>query len=156
MINGQFIQPFLDATLNVLKIQAGISAVAGDVKVRASGELPRGDVTGYIGIVSEEFNGSVAICFPEGTFLNVMSAMLGEQYTELNQEILDGVGELTNMIFGMAKVSLNEKGYGIKMALPQVISGKNHMVVSLGRGETITIPFESSAGEFRLEMSLSE
>lgn len=156
MIDTNFVNPFLAAALNVLKVQASVSAEPGKVALKKAGEPLKGDVSGVIGIVSESFKGSVVISFPENTFLKVMSGMLGEDIKELNQEILDGAAEITNMIFGQAKVVLNERGYGIQMALPQVISGKGHSLSSLAKGPTFVVPFKSTAGDFFVEISLSE
>lgn len=156
MIDSNFINPFLSATLNVLKVQAEISAEAGKIYLKKTGEEMIGDVSGVIGIISNTFNGSVSITFPEGTFLKIMSAMLGEEYTVLDQELVDGAGEISNMIFGQAKIQLNERGYGIKMALPQVIAGKNHRLTSLSKGPTVVVPFTSTAGNFFVEVLLSE
>lgn len=155
-LDTDFINPFLTATLRVLKVQAGIDAKAGKIYLKNERDHFVGDVSGVIGIVSESFNGSVVISFPEETFLNVMSDMLGEEFTELNKEILDGAGEITNMIFGQAKISLNEKGYGIKTAIPSVVSGKDHSLNALTKGPIVVVPFESSAGKFFVEICLSD
>jgi len=151
MIDTNFINPFLAATLHVLKVQASIEATPGKVTLKKDGDLLLGDVSGVIGLVCENFTGSVVISFPEPTFLKVMSGMLGEEYSELNKEILDGAGEITKLIFGQAKIVLNEKGYGIKTALPSVISGKGHSLSSLSKGPIIVVPFSSPAGEFFVE-----
>jgi chemotaxis protein CheX len=156
MIDINFVNPFLAATLNVLKIQASITAEPGKVYLKKENDELKGDVSGIIGIVSDAFNGSVIISFPEATFLKVMSNMLGEEYKELTKDILDGAGEITNMIFGQAKVTLNERSYGIKIALPQVVSGKGHSLTAMSKGPTVVIPFTSSAGAFFVEISLSE
>ncbi len=156
MIDINFINPFLGATLHVLKVQANIEAAPGKVYMKKPADNLKGDVSGVIGIVSDTFNGSVIISFPEATFLNVIGSMLGETYTELNKEILDGAGEITNMIFGQAKITLNERGYGIKIALPQVITGKGHSLSAMSKGPTVVIPFTSPAGDFFVEISLSE
>lgn len=156
MIDTNFVNPFLAATLHVLKVQASIEAKPGKVYLKKADETVKGDVSGVIGIVSDAFNGSVVISFPEKTFLNVMGGMLGEEYTELSQDILDGAGEITNMIFGQAKIVLNERGYGVQIALPQVISGKGHSLSAISKGPTVVIPFTSSAGEFFVVICLSE
>jgi chemotaxis protein CheX len=156
MIDINFVNPFLGATLNVLKVQASVEAQPGKIALKQPGETFRGDVSGVIGIVSEAFKGSVVISFPEQTFLKVMSNMLGEDYTKISQDIVDGAGEITNMIFGQAKIVLNERGYGIQIALPQVISGKNHSLSTKSKGPTVIIPFTSTVGEFFVEICLSE
>ena len=155
-LDTEFINPFLDSTMNVLKVQAAVESKSGKIYLKKKDEPLLGDVSGVIGIVSDNFTGAVVISFPEATFLKVMSGMLGEEYLELNQDILDGAGEITNIIFGQAKVILNEKGYGIKTALPSVVHGKDHSVSShdLG-GQSVVVPFESNSGKFFVEICLS-
>ena len=155
MLDTDFINPFLNATLNVLKIQAGVEAKAGKIFLKKDSQKSMGSISGVIGLVSDSFNGSVNITFPEDVFLKVVSGMLGEEYTELSQEITDAAGEITNMIFGQAKVILNEKGYGIKTAIPSVVSGKDHSLEALTKGPIVVVPFESSKGSFFVEICLS-
>lgn len=155
-LDTEFVNPFLTATVHVLKVQAQIDARAGKVSVKKATDQSSGDVSGVIGIVSDSFDGSVVISFPEATFLKIMSNMLGETYTEMNREIIDGAGELTNMIFGQAKIVLNDKGYGIKTAIPTVISGKNHTLSAMTKGPIVVVPFESQAGNFFVEICLTD
>lgn len=154
-LDTEFINPFLNATIHVLKVQATTEARPGKVHMKKPNDQTMGDVSGIIGIVSDAFNGSVVISFPEQTFLKIMSSMLGEVYTKLDKDIIDGAGELTNMIFGQAKIVLNEKGYGIKTAIPSVVSGKNHILTAQSKGPVVVVPFESTAGNFVVEICLS-
>jgi len=155
MLDTDFINPFLNATLNVLKVQAGVEATAGKVFLKTDAQKSIGDISGVIGLVSDSFSGSVNITFPEKVFLQIVSGMLGEEYAEMSQDIVDAAGEITNMIFGQAKVILNEKGYGIKTAIPSVVSGKNHSHETLTKGPIVVVPFESSKGNFFVEICLS-
>lgn len=154
-LDTEFINPFLTATMHVLKVQAGVEVKPGQIYKKKETDTTSGDVSGIIGIVSEAFNGSVVISFPESTFLKIMSSMLGEVYTRLDKEIVDGAGELLNMIFGQAKIVLNDKGHGIKTAIPSVITGKDHSTTSMTKGPVVVVPFESLAGKFLVEICLS-
>lgn len=154
-LDTDFINPFLSATMEVLKVQANTESKSGKIYVKQE-KKHSGDISGVIGIVSESFNGTVVISFPEATFLKIISRMLGENYTELTQEIIDGASELTNMVVGQAKAVLNVKGYGIKTALPSVVTGKDHNVSSLTQGPIVVVPFDSDVGSFFIEICLSE
>lgn len=156
MIDSNLVTPFIDAAVNVLKIQASVQAKPGQPELMKSIDSFKSDVSGIIGIVSPKYNGTVVISFPENTFLKIMSGMLGEEYSEFNRELADGAGELSNIIFGQAKVVLNERGYGIKLALPQVISGKQHTLSAISKGPAMVIPFTSSAGDFIVSICLSD
>jgi chemotaxis protein CheX len=154
-LDTEFINPFLSATVNTLKVQAQIQTEPGQVYVKKPKEFIQGDISGVIGIVSDSFNGSVVITFPEKVFLKIISNMLGEEYTKIDNDIVDGAGELTNMIFGQAKVVLNEKGYGIKTAIPSVVSGKDHSLSGLTKGPVVIVPFSTEFGPFFVEICLS-
>lgn len=151
-IDVNFINPFLSATIDVLKIQCGTSAKPGAPFRKDPAEKYSGDISGVIGLVSQAFNGSVVISFNEKTFLQIISRMLGENVTSITKETEDGAGELTNIIFGQAKIKLNEMGYGIKTALPSVVTGANHSVLQMTNGPRIVIPFQSDVGPFFIEI----
>jgi chemotaxis protein CheX len=68
---------------------------------------------------------------------------------------MDGAAELTNMIFGQAKASLNEKGFGLKIALPSVVLGKPDSFLSLHTGPAILVPFKSKQGDFFVRIGLT-
>ncbi len=152
----EFLNPFLSATIKVLKIQAHTHAQPGKIYLKKPTDKLYGDISGIIGIVSDNFKGSVVISFPKNTFLKLMSRMLGEEVLTIDREIFDGAGEITNMIFGQAKVELNAKGFGIKTALPSVVSGENHSHSSTTRGPVMVVPFESDIGSFFVEIGLSD
>lgn len=155
-LDVNFINPFLNATIKALEIQAGITATPGEIYRKKSDEKLYGDISGVIGMVSDAFVGSVVISFPAETFLKVMSKMLGEEFTVINKDIEDGAAEFTNIIFGQAKAELNEKGYGIKTALPSVVSGKDHNIQNVSHGPRVVIPFTTDQGKFVVEVCLSE
>lgn len=154
-IDTDFINPFLQATLKVLDVQTNTKAEVEKIYLKQHGEKFSGDISGVIGIVSETFTGSVVISFPEATFVQIMSRMFGEEIKAITKELEDGAAELTNIIFGQAKIILNEKGYGIKTALPSVITGKDHSVASTIQGITVVVPFRSDAGKFFVEICTS-
>jgi chemotaxis protein CheX len=155
-LDVNFINPFLTSAAEVISSQTQSVVRPGAPYLKDSKESFGGDISGVIGLVSDHFNGTVVISFPEATYCKIMSKMLGEEFTELTPDIHDGAAEFTNMIFGRAKVILNEKGYGIKMAIPTVISGKNHSIQSKSTGPRVAIPYDSDFGKFAVEISISD
>jgi chemotaxis protein CheX len=149
-----FVNPFIDGAINTLKVQCSIDAKAKKLFVKGSAPQPAVDIAGVIGITSEAFNGSIAICFPQATFLAVMGSLLGETFTTITKDVEDGAGELLNIIFGQAKVALNEKGYGISKAIPTIVSGQALQVRHLTHTPTIVVPFETSVGPFHIEIGV--
>ncbi|MBC7691486.1 MAG: chemotaxis protein CheX [Methylotenera sp.] len=155
-VDVNFIKPFVTGTQTVLRIQASTESTPGKPYSANPRDKFPGDISGVIGLVSDAFTGSVVISFPAETFLKIMSRMLGEEFKELTPEIQDGAGELTNIIFGQAKIGLNESGYGIKTAIPSVVSGAGHSISGTGQGPRVVIPFETDCGQFFIQICLSD
>ena len=59
-------------------------------------------VSGIIGMTGSA-RGSLALSFSANSILKIVSNMLGENYKEINGEVRDAVGEITNMISGVAR-----------------------------------------------------
>ena len=82
----------------------------------------------------------------------VMSPVL----TEINNEITDAVGELTNMISGQARQELEGIGKTYHGAIPSVVTGKSHKLESMTKGPKVAIPFKTDAGSFTIEVCLEK
>jgi hypothetical protein len=80
--------------------------------------------------------------------------MLGEPLTEATQEVFDGVGELTNMISGVARTHLEKEGMEVYAAIPSVVYGKNHTLNHILKAPSIVIPFETDEGSFVVDVCI--
>ncbi|MGD0282613.1 MAG: chemotaxis protein CheX [Dissulfurispiraceae bacterium] len=154
-MNVEFMNPFLISTMNVMKTMARTDAKPGKPFLK-SDKSAKGDVTGIVGMRGEQAKGSLAITFTEPAILHIYSQMLGEKAEKISDELVDCVGEITNMICGGAKAILSEKGYKFEMAIPSMIAGKAHTVFHKTNGKIICIPFDTSAGSFFLEICFEE
>ena len=148
----KLINPFINATLNVLETMAFVMAEA-DKPYLKKDDVAKGDVSGIVGFTGET-NGTVSITFDELCILKIVSNMFGEEIKEVNNEIADAVGELTNMISGQARKELEETGKIFHGAIPSVITGKNHKLVPMTKGPQIAIPFKTDAGSFTIEICI--
>lgn len=151
-MDAGLINPFINATLTVLQTMAFIKAQAGKPYLKKD-DLARGDVSGIIGITGEA-HGTMAVTFDEAGILKIVSNMFGEQMMELNSEVADAVGELTNMISGQARRELEEKGRLFDAAIPTVVTGKGHRIMHITSGPKIAIPFKLEEGGFTIEICL--
>jgi len=116
----------------------------------------KGDVSGLIGMVSEQAKGSLSITFEATLAIATMKGMVGEAPDEVNSEITDLVGEITNMVTGGAKRLLSDKGFEFDMATPMVVSGENHTIHHKAKGAVIIIPLNSKYGKAFIEFSFDE
>jgi chemotaxis protein CheX len=149
-MRAEFINPFLEATLSVLKTMASAEAVPGKPYIK-TGSAACGDISGVVGITGQA-EGSLCLTFSREVILQVMTNMLGEEQKEITEEVKDAVGELTNMISGDSRRRLQEKGYTFHGAIPSVISGPGHEVKHITKGPVLSIPFSLNGGNFVVEV----
>ena len=146
----KLVNPFINATINVLETMAFVDVEAGKPYLKRD-NVAVGDVSGVLGLTGIA-NGTIAVTFEEKCILTVVSNMFGETMNELNSEIADAVGELTNMISGQARRELEEMGKVFKAAIPSVITGRNHSITHYSEGPKIAIPFSTDGGKFTIEV----
>jgi chemotaxis protein CheX len=148
-MNAEFINPFLEATISVVKTMASLEPVPGKPYVKKDA-ASTGDVSGIVGITGEA-EGSLCITFSKECILFVISQMFGEEQKEINDEVKDAVGELTNMISGDSRRRLQDIGHTFQGAIPSVISGHGHEIRHVTKSPILCIPFDTKAGHFSVE-----
>ncbi len=150
----KFINPFLEGTVSVLKTMAFVEPHPG-VPYLKKGNAAHGDISGIIGLTGAA-RGSLALSFSEACILKIVSNMLGEEITTMNDDVSDAVGEITNMISGVSRKLLANEGLNISAAIPTVVSGRNHSIVHVLGGPSIIIPFSIAEGSFAVDVCLAE
>ena len=154
-MNADFINPFIAALLNVMQTMAQTQLVPGKPQKKSDNQA-RGEISGLIGMVGDNIQGSMSISFEEGLVLEIMQKMLGEKPESIDSDVQDMVGEITNMICGGAKNELGQKGYDFGMATPMVVSGKNHTIKHQVDGKKMVMPFSHDSGKLYLEMCFNK
>ena len=150
----KFINPFLEGTVEVLTKMAFVNPMPGKPYLKKN-NLAKGDVSGIIGITGT-IRGSLALSFSTGSILKIVSNMLGEEITSINDDIRDAVGEITNMVSGAARKRIEAMGYSLSASIPTVVSGKEHSIMHVMGGPSIVIPFEMEAGSFVVDVCMGD
>jgi chemotaxis protein CheX len=154
-MKAEFVNPFLSSLLDVLRTMAQTELTPGKPRLKTDDRAP-GDVSGLIGMVGPQTRGSFSITFEKGLALAIYGRMLGNPHADLDDEVSDMVGEITNMVTGGAKRVLGEKGYDFDMATPVVVSGPNHTVSHKVNGPKIALPFDSPDGRAFIEICFED
>lgn len=149
-MNVKYMNPLLEATLDVLSTMAKTIAKPGRPSIKTSVE-PLGDITGIIALTGPKILGSLAISFPSRAILTIHERMLGEVETNVNESVKDLVGEITNMITGGAKRRYEAIGLDFALSRPQMIIGRETAIEHHVDSTTIMVPFNSDAGDFFIE-----
>jgi chemotaxis protein CheX len=151
-MKAKFINPFLNATMGLFRDFLGMDVSSGKPYI-LDDPKELSDVSAIIGLAGET-TGAVVLSFDHDTALKVVSLLAGKTYAFLGSEVLDGVGELVNIIAGNAKKELLD--FRISISLPGVITGNSYRI-NWPRGiPVITIPFTSDIGNFSVNVSLKE
>ena len=148
------IEPFITATENVFKTMTGVEARPEALQLK-NDTTPAHDVTGVISIHGS-LAGSVALSFTAESALAMAGRFAGTEFTRVDADVADAVGELVNMIAGGAKAELAKAGVPACLSLPQVIIGREHRVWSPPDLPIAQITFNSDAGSFTVDVRLKE
>ena len=148
----KFINPFIYGTTEVLNKMAYIKPVAGKPFAKTD-DTACGDVSGIIGMTGDAI-GSLALTFNEKCIIGIISKMLGESHKEVNKEVMDAVGELTNMISGASRKLMEKDNLKVFAAIPTIVFGQNHTVRHVIQGPSIVIPFQTECGDFVIDVCL--
>ena len=151
----EYLNPFIHATRNVLETMARTKLTTQKPYLK-EGATTYGDVTGIIGMASETVEGSMTISFPAACILQIVSRMLMEEpKTTIDNDIVDAVGEITNMICGGAKAEFGKLGMSFNLATPTMVTGKGVEIHHHSDVPIIVLPFETDCGTFVLEANLA-
>ncbi|PCJ21626.1 MAG: chemotaxis protein CheX [Gammaproteobacteria bacterium] len=154
-MNVNHINPFIEATASVLETMVGISVEPqGNVALKLNCG-PLGAITGIIPLESDANRGSFAISFSEPAILGITHRLLGDEVTEIDDSVVDAVGELTNMVAGGAKAKLVDNGFDFDLTRPKVIQGDVDILHPY-EGPTIFLMFDTSVGDLALEICFEQ
>lgn len=154
-MEADVINPFIEATVNVLETMAQTEVRIGKPALKV-GRQTWGDVTGIIGLAGYQASGNMVLSFDKSSILGIVNKMLSENFKEINDQVVDAVGEITNMISGGAKSKLSETGYFFEMAIPLMLIGKDMEMTQLTKAPIISVPFATDEGSFVLGASLTK
>ncbi len=148
----KYLVPFTECTVNVLKTMTQ-TEVTHSPAIKQSGNLTTGAVTSIISLVGDNCRGSLILTFDKPAALGIVSRLLMENFTEINKDIVDAIGEVTNIISGNSKPLLAELGFKVGLAIPITIVGSGVEVREMCDSRYV-IPFKTKEGSFQVECGL--
>lgn len=151
----EHVNPFVNATVDTLKTMCNVDAKRnGDLKLTKDGLVEANDIIGVIGLTGG-LKGAVLMTMAVEVGQKMIGAFLMEEVNEINADLLDGFGEIINIIAGQAAGQL--EGYNVKLAIPTVMVGKNQQIHAKQSNPWVIIPMKiSDWGEFKIEVNMEE
>ena len=135
----KFINPFILATQTVFKTMLSINVDMGKPELKTVNSTS-GDVTGIMGLVGDR-KGTVAISLRNRGAMFVFKTLVGDDCTAITPEVVDAIGELTNIISGQARKEFEKSGINLKAAIPMVVVGKDLEMNFITKIPIISLPF---------------
>lgn len=148
----EFINPFVSATLDVFRVMLACELTREPLIAKRE-HTPMHEVSGLIGL-SGACRGMVVVSVGRETAIRAAEIMLSSRPDGLDADVMDAIGEITNMIAGAAKAQLEQ--YSLSIGLPTVITGKCQTITFPSGATPIGIPFESEIGPVCVQVGLVE
>lgn len=148
---ADYINPMLSATRTVFETM--LDCVPRRVGMSLKDDIyPKYELSAVIGITGKAA-GTIVLSLSHEAAVQVLNRMLGIETNEINSEVCDAVGELTNMIAGSAKAQMEH--LQLSISVPSIIRGRDHRICYPSNISPICIPFESEIGSFSIEFAFT-
>ena len=154
-LDEQLLQDVINGVTGVFK-----EGFAIDVKYKshqiARNQSVAGDVSGIVGLLQDRIEGNLVMCFSKSAIFQILGGVYQRQFTEIDGIVKEGAAEMTNMVYGRVKTCLNDRGHGLKMALPNVITGSSHQIASTADCKSLVATFSFDRHEFSVIIALQD
>ena len=153
-MKSEHINPCIEACVDTYKTMLGVTPVrAGKLEVK-TGVFPISDVMGVIGLTGK-VRGAMLTGMKEEMACGTVGMFLDKEIPEVDADVLDGIGEILNIIAGAAAAKLAD--FKIGLGLPTVLAGKDHKMFADLNAPWIVIPMKiDGAGNFELAITMEE
>ncbi len=152
-MDAKLLNPFIRAAVDVLKAEVGAEVQRGELSLQKSA-LTSDDITVLINLIGDVY-GVVMYGMPTATGLNMVSKIMGQEFSELNALAQSGVAELGNVISGQATIRFSEAGYRSNISTPMVLTGRVIEMSTLDF-HRLVVPLETQFGLFTVHLALRE
>jgi chemotaxis protein CheX len=142
------------ATLDVFGTMLGVDAVAGDRFTETQAPQPSHGLVSLIGMAGA-WAGTGGISCSAELACKLSSKFLMTEYESVNDDVLDAMGELTNMIIGNFKNEIEEYVGTLGLSIPTVIFGRNFVARSAAANDWIVVPFECEGETMTVKVCLA-
>ncbi len=148
----EYINPFIESVYELFSTMLSAQVRRGEVGLSNGAGNPR-EIMALIGL-SGPARGNVALSFPTGTALAMVSRLLGADTHVVDETVSDAVAELVNIVAGSAKAKFNTNGgTPIDLSLPTVVRGNSYSIDYPSKAVWLEVPFTSDLGAFSLRVT---
>jgi chemotaxis protein CheX len=154
MDNDLVVEALRASTCEVFSTMLGLEAVNLDSFEELVAPGPSNGIISIVGLAGA-WVGTATLCCNASLACRISSAMLGAEYTEINEEVLDVISEIANMIVGGFKTTAENYMGPLGLSIPTVIYGLNFAARTTGKEKWIVAPFTCADEPFQVKICLA-
>ena len=143
-------QEIVAATKDVFSTMVMMEVEDGPPLIGKGGEI-RSNISSMLGL-GGGVRGILAIHCPADAAKGITAAFIGMEVEELNDDVKDAIGELTNMVAGNLKVFFSNFDIDIRLAIPTTVIGESYHTSGLFGATRIVVPFVCASGQLWVEL----
>ena len=152
----EIINGFIRSILNSLETMAFTKAKRVGIYVRQPKENEmKGDISSLISLFGD-LSGTCAVSFPRKLAIKLIAKMMMDDgIDEVNDDVMDGIGELANLTAGGAKGELSKLlGTESSISTPSIVTGVGHVIEHKAGLPCLGCIFEAEGERFYLEVAV--
>jgi chemotaxis protein CheX len=150
----ELVQLIHSASAEVFSTMLSMEPSPGEAYIDSGHSLLQNGVVSLIGLAGEWVGtGSISCTAPFAC--QIASQLMLAQYEAVNEDVLDAVAEVTNMIIGNVKSSLEERLGPMGLSIPTVVYGRNFCSRTAGRQSWTVVPFHAGGERLQVQLCLA-
>lgn len=143
-------QAIIDGTEEVFTTMLMIELDTGTPIEGPGGEI-ESNLTSMLGL-GRDIKGMLAVHCPEVVAKDITGTFLGLEVEELDEDVKDAIGEITNMVAGSLKTYFQDHDKIIELAIPTTVVGKSYRTAGMSGATRVAVPFTMNGTAFLVEL----
>ena len=143
------------STADVFATMLGLDVEAGEPRAGRSAATEHTGLVVALGLTGTH-RGSGQLLLHPSLACRIASAMLMDDFKEMNNDVADAVAETANMIVGNIKNCLEDKLGDMGLSTPAVVYGGEFEARTAGDPEWVIVPFRCEGEDLLVQLMLTE
>jgi len=140
MTHDRIVELVRQATKDVFGMMLGIEMEDREASFDVSAPGPSEGVVALVGLAGLWAGSGTFSCSAESA-RKIAGQLLMQEFAAIDDEVLDAIGEVTNMVLGNVKTGLEEELGPMGLSIPTVIYGRNFTTRSVAKSRWTVVPF---------------
>jgi chemotaxis protein CheX len=152
-LEQSIMEAILGSVREVFSTMLGVELPAAESFAEPMASEANDGVVALIGVAGPWTGTGILSCSPQMA-CRVCAQMLMTESTSIDEEVLDAVAELTNMIIGGAKTTLEAELGPLGLSIPTVVYGRNFKTKSAIHVQWVVVRFRWGDEPFEVKLCL--